>query len=105
VSEIGLQSPGIDALVGQCIAAGVAQHVSMNREGQFGFNASPLDQFSQASDRERRTALRNKDKGRLGFALQSPQRSQLIAQQWVSGRCPAFGSTEVQAAGLEFNVA
>jgi hypothetical protein len=51
----------------------------MHREGQFGFNASPLDQFSETSDREWRTALRNKDKGRLGLALQSPQRSQLIA--------------------------
>ena len=40
----------IDALVCQRRAAGVTQHMGMDREGQFGFNASPLDQFSQASD-------------------------------------------------------
>jgi hypothetical protein len=79
--------------------------MGMNREGQFGFNASPLDQFSQASDCEWCTALRNEDKRRLGLTPQGPQCSQLIAQQRMRCGCPTLGSAEVKAAGLKFNVA
>jgi hypothetical protein len=36
MTEIGLQRSGIDALVGQCVAAGVPKHVWMDLEPNFG---------------------------------------------------------------------
>jgi hypothetical protein len=105
MTEPPLDGPGVVALVGERVAASMAQHVSMNREGYLGLDASPLDHLGQAGNRERGTALAYEDKGRLGLTLQNPQRPEFIAKQWMRGGCSALGSAQMQVAGLELNIA
>jgi hypothetical protein len=42
VPEIGLQRAGVVALIGECITAGVPEHVWVRFEGEFGLDAGPL---------------------------------------------------------------
>src|SRR5258708_33262679 len=88
MAQVSLQRAGIGPLVCQRVAAGVAQHVGMNLEGYLGLNASPLDQFGQAGNRERCAELAHEDKGRLGLTLQTPQRSEFVAEQGMPAVCP-----------------
>ena len=74
MAQIRLQRPGIGALVRQCVARGMAQHVRMNLEGHPGLNPGPLDHLLQAGHGEGRTSLADEDEGRLGIAFQCPQR-------------------------------
>ena len=59
VAEIGLERPGISALVGQRIAAGVAQLMRMHQEGQSGRDSGTFHKGSKAYDREGRTERYN----------------------------------------------
>ena len=43
MAQIGLQRPGIDAVIGELEAACVPQHVRMNRETEIGGNPKPRD--------------------------------------------------------------
>jgi hypothetical protein len=47
--EIGLQRSGIDALVGQCVAAGMPEHVGMNLEPNLSFVAVAAPENLQPS--------------------------------------------------------
>ena len=58
MAQIGLQRPGIDAVIGELEAACVPQHVRMNRETEIGGNPEPRDHLTKPRGRERRTALR-----------------------------------------------
>ena len=58
MAQIGLQRPGIDAVIGELEAACVPQHVRMNRETEIGGNPKPRDHLTKPRGRERRTALR-----------------------------------------------
>jgi hypothetical protein len=49
MAEIGLQRPGIDALVGQCVAAGVPEHVGMDLEPNLGFGVGAGEQLADAN--------------------------------------------------------
>ena len=42
VAEIGLQRAGVVPLVGQCVAAGVHEHVRASLEAELGFDACPF---------------------------------------------------------------
>jgi len=57
MSEIALDGAGIDAVVGELIAAGVAQHVRMRWKRQTGSNPSQRDQLMNAASRKWRTAF------------------------------------------------
>ncbi len=57
VTQEVLQRAGIDAVIGELEAAGMAQHVRMNREGQFGQLPSPTDHFEEPGPSHRPTAL------------------------------------------------
>ena len=76
VAEVGLQGTGIMSLVGQGVAAGVAEHVGMRLEGQLGLPARPFDHAGEPSRAERCPAFRGEREGRLGFllTLKTPQR-------------------------------
>ena len=63
MAEIGLQGPGVGALVRQCVARGVAQHVRMHLERHPGLDPGPLDHLLQARHSERRPPLADEDKG------------------------------------------
>jgi hypothetical protein len=76
VAEVGLQGTGVVALVGQGVAAGVAEHVGMRLEGQLGLPARPFDHAGEPSRTKRCPAFGGEHKGRLRFlfALEPPQR-------------------------------
>ena len=63
MAKVRLQGPGIDAIAGQLVAAGMPQHVSMHFDAKVGRNASPFDHAGEAGSRQRRAALRHKHKG------------------------------------------
>src|SRR6266487_3013835 len=80
--EVGLQGSGINAVIGELIAAAVAQHVRMNLELEAGRLASSGNELLETRDRERRAALGDEDEGRgIGFPPQAPHGSQLAARE------------------------
>ena len=52
VSEIMLDRAGVAAIVGEFIAAGMAQHVGMNLERETSLDAQPCDHPTKAADGE-----------------------------------------------------
>jgi hypothetical protein len=64
MAEVSLQRPGIDALVGQRIAAGVAQHVRVDLESDLGLLAGTGQELSEPRRRIRPATLRGEDEGR-----------------------------------------
>ena len=56
-----LDRPGVDAVIGELVAAGMPQHVEMHRKRNAGPLADDLDQPVDRVRRERRAALRGKD--------------------------------------------
>ena len=57
VSEIMLDCAGVVAIVGELVAAGMAQHVRMNLEREAGLDAQPCDHPTEAADGECRAAF------------------------------------------------
>ena len=57
VAQEVLQRTGVDALVGELEAAGMAQHVRMNGKGQFGQLPGPADHFEEPGPRHRAAAF------------------------------------------------
>ena len=65
VAQEVLQRAGVDAVVGELEAAGVAQHVRMNWEGKFGQFSGPADHFEEPGPRHRAAAFRVEDEAAL----------------------------------------
>ena len=57
MAEIGLDGAGIDAIIGQLVAASVSEHVRVSLELQLCLLACSLNQRLKAPGRERITAL------------------------------------------------
>src|SRR5664279_2849660 len=55
--KVVLDCAGVASIVGEFIAAGMAQHVRMNLEREAGLDAQPCDHPTEAADGERRTTL------------------------------------------------
>ena len=74
VAEVGLDRPGIDAVVGQLEAA-VAQHVRVDLHIEPSSLASALDHRLKATLGEWRAAFRGEHERRFGvsFTLEPPQ--------------------------------
>jgi hypothetical protein len=53
VTEVGLQRSGIEAFVGQGIAASMPQHMRMDLEADLGFFAGARQKLGKARGRER----------------------------------------------------
>ena len=62
--EVRLQRPGIDAIVGELEAAGVAQHVGVRLDPELGDDGCSFDHAIKPRRRQRCLALRDKYKGR-----------------------------------------
>jgi hypothetical protein len=58
--EVSLQCPGIDAVIGQLEAAGMAQHVRMDGEAETGRLASAGNELLETAHRKGRAALVDK---------------------------------------------
>jgi hypothetical protein len=77
MTQIGLQSPRIQALVRQCVAASMPKHVRMYLKDDRGFLAGTRE-LGEARRGERATTLRSEDKGR-GSARDSSPKSGCVA--------------------------
>jgi hypothetical protein len=88
VPKVSLQGSSIMPFVGQCVAAGMAEHVRMGLKAQLGLAASPLDHAGEPCGAKGRTTLRREDEGRLWLllALKAPQGSQLISEDRMCAR-------------------
>src|SRR3979490_1307327 len=64
VAEPSLDCPGVVALVGECVAAGMAQHVRMRLQFEARGQGGPLDHPGKAGGRERGAPLADEDEGR-----------------------------------------
>ena len=53
MAKVRLQGPGIDAIAGQLVAAGVPQHMSMHFDAKVGRNAGPFDHTRVQRTRKR----------------------------------------------------
>jgi hypothetical protein len=79
--------PGVVTLVGEGVAAGVAQHVGGRLDLQIGAGRRPLDHPGKAGCRKWRPALADEDEGRRRtLALQSAEGPQLVALDRVRVR-------------------
>ena len=58
--EIGLQCPGVMAVIGKLVTAGVAQHVRMGLKRKFGRAARALDHAGESGRGEWRATLGRK---------------------------------------------
>jgi hypothetical protein len=89
MSQPALDRPGVVALVGKRVAAGVAQHVRMGLELQAGTIRGALDHASEACRGERRAALAQEDEGGSRLSRWS-RRSARSSSPW--GRVRARGA-------------
>ena len=64
MDEIGLQGSGIDALIGQRVAAGMPEHVWVDLEPNLGFVTGAGEELGEARRGERTTTLRREHEGR-----------------------------------------
>jgi hypothetical protein len=101
VPQIMLDRSGVLTVVGQLVAAAVAQHVAVDKKPELGRLAGPGNHALVAGDAERRPALRHEHvrAGCHRFPLQPPQCPAFLGSYWMHAGCPALGSTHVQSAG------
>jgi hypothetical protein len=106
VAQIGLQCPGIVALVGQREPAGVAQYVRMGLEAQLCGFPGALDHAGKSRGGERGAAFRGEHERRfvLLIALQPAQCAQLIAAQWLRARRALLGPADRQGSVVEVDL-
>src|SRR5215469_7253472 len=79
MAEPVLDQPRVVAGIGQGVAAGVAQHVSMDSERQLGARANGLHEAVDGVSGKRAAALSLEDKGTRRVALQLAQHAQFVA--------------------------
>jgi hypothetical protein len=82
--------------VGQGIAAGVAQHVSMNPKRQLGALANGLHEAVDGVRRERTPALSLEDEGTDRITLQLAQHAQFVTPDRVNCGLAVLRPTDVQ---------
>jgi hypothetical protein len=76
MAEPPLDRPGVVALIGERIAAGVTEHVRMRLQLEARGHGRPLDHPGKAGGRERRAVLADEDEGRRhALALETSQMS------------------------------
>jgi hypothetical protein len=91
-----LHSPGVDAFVGQGEAAGVPEHVRVDRKFEFCEAPRPLHQFIDRRPRQRPTTLRGKHERTVGVVPSNPaQRPQLVAVEVMGAGVAVFRRGQV----------
>jgi len=84
MAQVCLQRPGVGALVRQCVARGMAQHVRMHLKGHLGLDSRPLDHLLQAGHGEGRSPLADEDEGRPGIPIRTVcQRRHRGGDRWL----------------------
>jgi hypothetical protein len=99
VSKVVLQRAGIVAIIGELVAAGMAQHVRMDRERHPGGFPEALHEPMEADRAHWSTTLRNKHVGTCGvLAPQLTQGSHFITTDRVDARDPTLRAMDVHPA-------
>lgn len=89
--HVRLQAARTDSVIGQLVAARMAQHVGVDAEPKAGSLAKPGHRLAEAGSGERCAALRYEHVWRLrAFPLQLAQRAQLPTCQRMRGRRAAM---------------
>src|SRR6516165_9198642 len=97
MTEPILDRAGIDAVVGQLVAAAMAQHVEVDGKWNAGPLADDLDQPVDGVRRERRATLRGEDVAAVWIFLpQCRQHTQFIAADRVDGGLALLGAADMQ---------
>src|SRR5262245_3263169 len=104
VAEVVLQRAGVDAIVGELEAAGVAQHVRMSRERKFGQFSSPADHFEEPGPRHRAAAFGVVDEAALEvLPSQLAQGPNFLAGERVRAIDTVLGPPYMDATAIEFD--
>src|SRR5271170_5435837 len=87
MAEPSLDRPGVVALVGKGVAAGVAQHVRMRLEIEAGAGGGALDHPGEAGGRERGSPLADEGEGEGSLSRWSRRRARISSpiKGWVLG--------------------
>jgi hypothetical protein len=106
VAEVSLQGSGVVPLVGERVAAGMAQHVRMGLKAKTRLAPSPLDHAGEACGAEWCSTFRSEDERRLRLllALKAPQGTQFIAEYRVSARCAPLDPANMQRSRSEVDL-
>jgi hypothetical protein len=87
--EIGLEGSGIDALVGQRVAAGMPEHVRVDLEADLGFVASARQQLGEPDGVNGPPRSEAKTKGEAAWRLSSRSaRNSSPSRGWVAASPP-----------------
>src|SRR5262249_16346495 len=104
VAEVGLERAGVDAIVGEREAAGVAQQVRMSRERKSGQFSSPADHFEEPGPRHRAAAFGVEDEAALQvLPSQLAQCPDFLAGEWVRAINTVFGPPHMDAAAIKLD--
>jgi hypothetical protein len=105
VPEVMLQGSGVMTFISKFEAAGVSQHVRMDRKRQFGCQPRSSHKFAHIACRHGAAALRDKQIGTVGpFPPQLTQGSKLRAPQGVSRRDALFQTLDGEETCLKINL-
>src|SRR5262245_59842349 len=104
VAQEVLQRAGVDAVVGELEAAGMPEHVRMNREGQFGQFPSPANHFEEPGPSYRPTTFGVEDEAALQvLPSQLAQRPDFLLGEWVRAIDTVFGPPHMDAAAIKLD--
>ena len=101
-----LERARVDAIVGELVAAAVAKHVRVHREGELGLGADPREQLAESCARHRAATLGGEDirgRGRL-LTLEAAQGAQLATAKRVDALPPLLEPAHMQDALLEVDL-
>ena len=105
MAEPSLDCPSVVALVGEGVAAGVAEHVRVRLQLEAGDDGSTLDHPGKAGRGERGSPLADEDKRRrLALALEPAQGPELVAAQGVGARGAVLDPPHMQHRRIELDL-
>jgi hypothetical protein len=106
VAEISLQGSGVVPLIGERIAACMAQHVRMSLETKTRLAPSALDHAGEPCGAEGCSSLRREHEGRLRLllALKAPEGSYFIAKDRMGAWRSPLEPTNMQRSRSEVDL-
>jgi hypothetical protein len=103
MAEPRLDCPGVVTLVGQRVAAGVAQHMGMGLEIEACAGGGTLDHPGKASCRERGAPLADEE-AMSHSPLRPAQGPEFVTANGMSARGAVLDAADVQHRGVEFDL-
>jgi hypothetical protein len=106
VTQPQLQRSGVVTVIGKFKAAGVSEHMRMDREGQLRFLTRPRNHFPHAVGAHRASSLGHEHEAAMvgplaGELAQSPQ---FVSLYWMRRRATVLGTPDVQVASPQVDL-